>query len=411
MSEEKKIVSIDIDELGIDKCNIRRGIWEHDEELINSIKERGIRNPLLVRPIPPTDGKKYGIVCGSRRFNAAIEAGKDKVPCVVEDMTDVEAMMESMIENRQRKGTPTWMDIESIGYIYCHCLNNGLNHADAIRFVYSLTGIGESTIKRYVRIYDLPEEVKGLLREPEDRTIRQKEYLTLFQSRETNRTLSFSNADLLTELQGFSLKSLMEVAVFILNKSSDTAEKIVDFVKIYPDKSIDEIYNEFVEKEYGIYEKVLRFDRETWEALSGACMDRQKYYDDLCMGIIKGWLKANQYLKTRKLKFTTVGISEDRSNIKTFDKVMDELHAADIESYVKVRSRIRNLAQYGYHFVKKMGDTSVYQKPVKNGSGGFYRAFRKGNIIYLRLTSANYTDPKTLLKAEKQRLEKRQIDK
>lgn len=138
-------------------------------------------------------------------------------------MTDIEAMTGSMIENRQRKGTPTWMDIEYIGDIYHHYLNARLTHTDAIREVYTKTGIGASTIERYVRIHDLPTEVKGLLREPEDRTARQKEYLLLFQSRETNRTLTFGNADLLAELKGFPLKRLMEVAVSILNKSSDTA--------------------------------------------------------------------------------------------------------------------------------------------------------------------------------------------
>jgi len=399
---EKKIVYIDIDCLGIDKCNIRQGIWEHDEELVNSIKERGIRVPLLVRPTSPTEQKKYAIVCGSRRYNAAVEAGVHEVPCVIEDMTDIEAMTESMIENRQRKGTPTWMDIKYIGYVYYQYLKMGMSPDDAVKEIYGKTGIGETTIKRYVRIYDLPIEVKGLLREPEERTSRQKECLKLFEARKTNRTLTFGKADSLAELKGFPLQKLMEGAVFILNKSDYTAEKLIDFVKMYPDRPVKELYDEFVEKEFGTYEKVLRFDRDTWEAISCACMDRQKHYADLCIKIIKEWLKKNRYWKTEKLIFTTPTLGQTISKVKSFE---EEIEQPEKNLYVKVRTRKRKLERYGYHFVKKQGDTLIYQKPVKDGSGGFYKAFRKGNTIYLRLTPANYADPKYLLNAEKESLE------
>ena len=100
MSERKEIVYIDIDELGVDSCNIRQGIWDHDKEIINTVRTGGVRSPLIVRPIPPTDGKKYGIVCGSRRYNAAVEAGLREVPCIILELTDIEAIMENMIMKR-----------------------------------------------------------------------------------------------------------------------------------------------------------------------------------------------------------------------------------------------------------------------------------------------------------------------
>ena len=55
---------------------------ENMTELINSIKEHGILNPLLVRPLEDADGK-YEIISGHRRFFAAQKLGLKKVPCTV----------------------------------------------------------------------------------------------------------------------------------------------------------------------------------------------------------------------------------------------------------------------------------------------------------------------------------------
>ena len=96
--EPERIAHISIDELGIDECNIRQGIWDQDQELINSVKKVGILEPLVVRPADPQSGKKYAVLCGSRRFNAAIDAGLPKVPCIIrEDLDDIDAMALSMI--------------------------------------------------------------------------------------------------------------------------------------------------------------------------------------------------------------------------------------------------------------------------------------------------------------------------
>lgn len=401
MYEEKKIVYIDVDELGIDRCNVRKGIWEHDEELINSIRERGVRVPLLVRPALPDEGKKYGIVYGSRRYNAAVEGGKDKVPCIIEEMDDVDATLESMIENRQRKGIPTWADVESIGEIfYRFTKNEGLAPPIAIEKIYHKTGIGEPKIKQYIRIYDLPEELKGLLRDPENRTQRQGGYLSLFRLRETSRTLSFGKADLLTELKRFPLEKQMEVAVFILDKSEDVAQKIIEFVKVYPKKSVEDIYNDVVEKEYGPYQRTLRFDRETWDAVSNACVDKQTHYDDLLAKVIKNWLKNEGYLrKPPKLKLT-VGKDKD------FGK-LEEFFSAQREGYVKVRTSPKKLTDYGYHFLKKEGKTLIYQRHIPKCIG-YYKAFYRGGIAWLKLTPGNYDNPDRLLNAEKDRLECRE---
>jgi ParB family chromosome partitioning protein len=67
-------------------------------ELVASIKEKGILQPVLVRPTP--DG--YELVAGERRFRAAEAAGLSSIPAVVRKLTDREALEAALVENVQR---------------------------------------------------------------------------------------------------------------------------------------------------------------------------------------------------------------------------------------------------------------------------------------------------------------------
>lgn len=286
---------IDIDQLGIDTLNIRQGFWDGDEELTESVKSMDVIQPLIVRPVHKDGDKKYGIVIGSRRYNAAIEAGLRKVPCIVRDMTDVEAMKLSMIENRMRKDTPLWKDVEYVGRMCEVYLKDSLPYRDAIETV-SKTGISQPTVERYFRIFELPTEVRGLLREPGERTKRQKEYLKQFQLRENSKTLPVGHADLITELKGLPLERQVETALFISNKSFEVATKIIHARKSHPNKSIDEIYEE-VRNQYDEVERTIRLNKQVAEALGNVCMDYQIKWDLLVRKIIKGWLKTHGYLQ------------------------------------------------------------------------------------------------------------------
>lgn len=75
-------------------------------ELRESIRERGILSPILVRPIPEAVG--YMVVCGERRFTAArdlyrMDQTKCLIPCIVREMSDAEALELQIIENLHRK--------------------------------------------------------------------------------------------------------------------------------------------------------------------------------------------------------------------------------------------------------------------------------------------------------------------
>ena len=69
-------------------------------ELADSIKEYGVLQPLVVRPLP--DGS-YQLVAGERRWRASRMAGLSSVPVVIRELTDSQAMELALIENLQRE--------------------------------------------------------------------------------------------------------------------------------------------------------------------------------------------------------------------------------------------------------------------------------------------------------------------
>lgn len=73
---------------------------QKDEELAASIQSEGILQSILVRPM----GKQFMIVCGHRRYEAALKAGLAEVPVIIRSMNDQQALLRQHIENIQREG-------------------------------------------------------------------------------------------------------------------------------------------------------------------------------------------------------------------------------------------------------------------------------------------------------------------
>jgi len=86
---------------------------EQLRELADSIKQRGVIQPLLVRPIVPIAGgttalqdegaRRYELIAGERRWRAAREAGLTTIPAIVRDASDQEVLEIALIENLQRE--------------------------------------------------------------------------------------------------------------------------------------------------------------------------------------------------------------------------------------------------------------------------------------------------------------------
>lgn len=69
------------------------------QELVDSIREHGVLQPVLVRP----KGDDYEIIAGERRWRAARLAGLDRLPALVKDIEDIRAAEISLVENLQRE--------------------------------------------------------------------------------------------------------------------------------------------------------------------------------------------------------------------------------------------------------------------------------------------------------------------
>jgi ParB family chromosome partitioning protein len=84
------------------------------EDLAASIRDKGILEPILVRPRPDGDGDGplFRIISGERRFRAAQEAGLYEVPVIVMEVTEQEAIEIALIENLQRKDLTPFEEAE-----------------------------------------------------------------------------------------------------------------------------------------------------------------------------------------------------------------------------------------------------------------------------------------------------------
>ncbi|HYO14849.1 MAG TPA: ParB/RepB/Spo0J family partition protein [Thermoanaerobaculia bacterium] len=86
------------------------------DELVASIREKGVLEPILIRPRPGEEdgpsGVLYRIISGERRYRAAQEAGLYEVPAIEMDVSDEEALEIALIENLQRKDLTPFEEAE-----------------------------------------------------------------------------------------------------------------------------------------------------------------------------------------------------------------------------------------------------------------------------------------------------------
>ena len=135
----------------------RRDFAEEElEELAASIRERGVLQPILVRPAPGEAGR-YQIVAGERRWRAAQRAGLREMPVVVRELDDLKTLEIAIIENVQR------VDLNAI--------EEAFGYRDLVdRFgrtqeeIAQIVGKRRSHVANAIRLLGLPETVQLELR-------------------------------------------------------------------------------------------------------------------------------------------------------------------------------------------------------------------------------------------------------
>lgn len=152
----QQVLSLPIDRLFPNPSQPRRQFDQPAlDELANSIRAKGILQPLIARP---GTGGRFEIVAGERRWRAAQIAQLHEVPVLVRDLDDAEVMEVAIIENIQRADLNV---LEEAGGI--RQLMDRFGHTQEM--IASALGKSRSHIANLLRLLSLPPDVQGYLNE------------------------------------------------------------------------------------------------------------------------------------------------------------------------------------------------------------------------------------------------------
>ncbi|WP_293573616.1 ParB/RepB/Spo0J family partition protein [Phaeobacter sp.] len=133
----------------------RQFLQEDLDDLTASIREKGVLQPLIVRPRP---GGQYEIVAGERRWRAAQAAQLHEVPVLIRDYSDLEMMEVAIIENIQRSDLNAMEEAQSYKQLMDRFGHTQEKMAEAL-------GKSRSHIANLVRLLHLPDDVRTLVQE------------------------------------------------------------------------------------------------------------------------------------------------------------------------------------------------------------------------------------------------------
>jgi len=213
---QQTIQQIPLDQIVTNENQPRKSFYQDTlDELAASIKERGVLEPIVVRPFKCADGvERLQIVMGERRFRASKLAGKTSIPAIVKEMSDEDAQADALLENFQREdmnpiekaraiqGLLTFMSWEKCG---------------------KTLGVSETTLRRSLELLELPAFVQY--------------ELTLRQAAAGQSLLSEGHARALSALShdpGAQKRMVDKIKTEKLNLAD--AEKIMAAIAKYPDK-------------------------------------------------------------------------------------------------------------------------------------------------------------------------------
>ena len=135
-------------------------------DLANSIRERGVIQPIIVRK-SETDNSKYEIIAGERRWLAAQKAGLHDIPVVVTDVDDLKSLEFAIVENVQRNDLNPLEEAEG----YKRLIDEFSYDQDKVsKFI----GKSRSYITNSLRILSLPREVLKFVEEKKSLLVMQK---------------------------------------------------------------------------------------------------------------------------------------------------------------------------------------------------------------------------------------------
>ena len=123
------------------------------DELAASIREHGVLQPILVRPVGPNT---YQLIAGERRWRASKQAGLDTIPALIEEIDDDTALEISIIENLQREDISPLDEASMFDRMVTE-------HGYSIRKLADKLGKDKGYVENRLRLADAPDEVRALV--------------------------------------------------------------------------------------------------------------------------------------------------------------------------------------------------------------------------------------------------------
>lgn len=246
MLEQDQILSVSLDKLEIAALNVRKEIGDVTE-LADSIKQKGILQPLLVRP----KGSKFEIVIGARRFSAAKKVGLKVVPVIVKDLSDEDTIIESLTENLQRNN----LEPGELGQAIT-VLRDRFDLTE--QRIGKMIGISQAKVADLLSSYQLLIRLEGSGKRvtyrpsADDRASKGSipyQHVVMVQRAFDNDEVKQAMKSL-SENEAETRKVKLVAAVAPMTQYE--AEKILDYFKMYPEKPIQEVVSKGMAKLSGV---------------------------------------------------------------------------------------------------------------------------------------------------------------
>ncbi len=153
LSEIKMSNTVAIKDIFISKFQPRKDFDEDAiKSLSESIKEKGVLQPLIVRKVED----KYELIAGERRLRASKQAGLSEVPVIIKDLTDSEVLEIALIENLLRENLSAIEEANA----YQNLMNNFSHTQEKVA---TIVGKSRSYIANTLRLLSLPEDIKDMV--------------------------------------------------------------------------------------------------------------------------------------------------------------------------------------------------------------------------------------------------------
>jgi ParB family transcriptional regulator, chromosome partitioning protein len=282
------VMQLELGKLFVGKTNVRKSPGDV-KDLAESIRTKGVLEPVLARPV----GGRYELIVGSRRLAAAKEVGLKKIPAVVREMDDEEAIVISLAENIQRRDIEP--EEEYDGLMALRKINpTAYGSADQLA-----KALGKS--RKYVEDRISAVEVVRSLRKEGKSDIEVKQAPRMDERREG--VLPVKHATFLHKAQDApsvqelprkeQVRKLTELAHSIAEMPRPEAENVVSHFVMAPERSVDKIVKEAASMHTVRLEIVL--DPRVAEALRKAAEDRGATMEAIAALALHSWLRQQGY--------------------------------------------------------------------------------------------------------------------